>query len=339
MALTLENLKKYIVHAITGGPSAALPGDDEEARKQLVVNIAGRYLYNARQWNFRNRPNRKLHFAGPISVTGATFTHSTRTLTSTGAFANYTHSYGDRANVTGGTGATTGEYEIESKISDNEIVLSESIGSDADGQTDIDLTISFPYVNMPDDFGQLLTCRRDGLTTDFALVDYQALAEMRDHDLPAPFLTYGALFQPAQSAQTSALSQWRMEIYPTPTAAVRNALTLTYRAKWRELTDDTHYAAVPDFCEPLLIEFIRAVAEGFDNRHAEQDGLLPAASMMDRIQAIKASALFRDAVNEDSQVQPSYGVLGEGLIGAQQSGMYSFARPQDSWTVPDSYIT
>jgi hypothetical protein len=74
---------------------------------------------------------------GEIVVSGGTWTESTNTLNKTAAFASYTFAGGDMIYITGGTGAATGWYEIESKTDDDNIVLCRSIGSAADGQTDI----------------------------------------------------------------------------------------------------------------------------------------------------------------------------------------------------------
>lgn len=72
-----------------------------------------------------------------ISVTGATWTEATKTITKTNAFSSYTFVEGDKITITGGTGATAGVYEIDSKTDASNIVLKTSIGSSADGQTDI----------------------------------------------------------------------------------------------------------------------------------------------------------------------------------------------------------
>lgn len=80
----------------------------------------------------------------PIAVTGATFTTAGPfTLTKTGAFAAYTFTAGvHRVLVTAGTGATVGIYTVASRVSDDAIRLSTTIGAGADGQTDIGFTLA-----------------------------------------------------------------------------------------------------------------------------------------------------------------------------------------------------
>lgn len=77
-----------------------------------------------------------------VTVSGGTWTESSKTLTKTGAFTNYTLVAGDVIAVTGGTGATAGSYAVATRVSNDAITLSTSIGSGADGQTNIAANIS-----------------------------------------------------------------------------------------------------------------------------------------------------------------------------------------------------
>lgn len=337
LPLTLANLKKYAVHAIPDAPSTALPGSTADERKQIIVNQAGQHLYNARPWKFRERPPKKLNFAAPITLTNATWTESSKTLTKTGAFASYTFVPGDEVEITDGTGATDGTYPVASKTSSDAIVLVDSIGSAADGQTDIDGEMSFPYVALPSDFGVELNVQATGLTVDFEMVDFGTLATMRDGAiLPAGFMYYGAIVQPAQALQTAALGAPRLELYPAPNAASVGALTLWYLAGWRELTDDTHYAAIPGYAEMLLIQYIRAFAEGYDNDNDnEGHGII---KLEDRLELIERGPIFKAAVRHDTMIQSNYGVVGDGLIGAAGSGFNSVVRTQDHWPQASPFV-
>lgn len=90
--------------------------------------------------------------AGTITVTGATYTHATKTIAKTGAFTNYTYRKGDRWQQTAGTGDTPGDYLVASKVDSDSITLATSIGAGADGQTDIGGTL-FDYNLMFGYFG------------------------------------------------------------------------------------------------------------------------------------------------------------------------------------------
>jgi hypothetical protein len=64
-----------------------------------------------------------------FALSGATWNAGTLTLTKTGAFAGYTYAAGDSILIDGGTGITKGRYKIDSKTSNDAIVLATSIGS------------------------------------------------------------------------------------------------------------------------------------------------------------------------------------------------------------------
>lgn len=335
MAITAASLILHVVHPVSGADPSGLPpsGGSVEAMKLQIVNEAGRLLYNAHPWKFRERAQGYINFAAPIDIADGTWTESSKTLTKTGAFANYTWAAGDVIEITDGTGATSGDYPIASKTSSDAIVLADSIGSGADGQADIDGTLSFPYAALPSDFGQEINIRADGLTIDFEMVDFGTLAEMRDSSImPAGFHYYGAIEHPSQATQTTAFGNPRLAIHPAPTAAVVKALTIWYRAKWRELTATNQYAAIPDAFETLLHLFIRAVSEGYQNAHGEEGGF-NVVVMDERIEEIMAKPIFKSCVREDGLRQSNYGVVGPGLIGSMGSGLQSVVRASSSYDV------
>lgn len=337
MALTLAQLKAHTVHVEPGGPSTALPPGTLDDVKEQIINEAGRMLYQAWPWKFRERPPKRLNFTAPISIADGTWTESSKTLTKTGGFTSYTFAVGDEIEITDGTGATVGHYPIASRTSNDAIVLVDSIGSAADGLTDIDGTISFPYCALPSDFGECILIRADGLTVDFQLVDFATIAQYRDDAiLPVGFMYFGAITQPGQVAQTSAFGLPRLELYPAPASTQVGALTLWYRAGWRELTEDTHYAAVPLHIERLLIEYIRQNCEGYSNQYGESGGVV---SIHDRLAEIEASPMFKRATEQDALLQPSYGVMSGGLIGSMTSSEPSVVRTQDYHEVATPFIT
>ena len=94
-------------------------------------------LWNRAHWPFKKRAT-TLRIT-PYAATGATYTESTKTITKTSGFAT-TIPAGSVAYVTSGTGATVGEYQVASATADT-VVLTTSIGSAADGQTDIAVTV------------------------------------------------------------------------------------------------------------------------------------------------------------------------------------------------------
>jgi hypothetical protein len=108
-----------------------------DAETQWVIN----YAWNKSAWNIRRRQVRlTIH---RVELSGATWTEATKTLTLTGAFEGYTHTDGARVRVTGGTGATVGDYIVASRTSDDAIVLTTSLGADANGEDDIEAELTW----------------------------------------------------------------------------------------------------------------------------------------------------------------------------------------------------
>jgi len=87
-----------------------------------------------------------------LSISDATWSEATLTLTKASGFSSYSFEEGDEVTVSGGTGVTAGDYVIASATSDS-LVLEESIGSGADGQSDISLSQIFNprFFELPSD--------------------------------------------------------------------------------------------------------------------------------------------------------------------------------------------
>lgn len=94
--------------------------------------------WNYKEWSFRAREITLV--LTPLSLTDVTWTESTKLLTKTNGFT-LTLVAGQPVFITGGTGATTGAYTASVQTSDDTLSLVSSIGSAADGQTDITLTV------------------------------------------------------------------------------------------------------------------------------------------------------------------------------------------------------
>lgn len=112
-------------------------GFNPGARWVTGVAAANRFPTNGQGGASATATDSELAANKPLTITGATWTQATRTLTKTGLFAEYTFAVGDRVIVASGTGATTGTYIVQSRTSANAIVLQTALGAGADGQTDI----------------------------------------------------------------------------------------------------------------------------------------------------------------------------------------------------------
>lgn len=112
------------------------PIDSIDSHLQWTLN----YLYNKEHWNFRKRAV-TMSIKYLDTVTAATWTESTKTLTQTGAFTNLLLTNGPAmVLITDGTGATIGEYQVASKTSNDAIVLTTSISTANANLTTGDIT-------------------------------------------------------------------------------------------------------------------------------------------------------------------------------------------------------
>jgi hypothetical protein len=119
-------------------------------------DTSGRYDTNTKVRVYRTRrsnsgagvinPPNKFYFIGEVdyaaAVASVAYTHATRKLVKTGAFANA--SAGDFIALSGGTSVASKAYRIESKTNDNEVVLV------SDGETYTNDTVTVNLMAMPD---------------------------------------------------------------------------------------------------------------------------------------------------------------------------------------------
>lgn len=308
MALTLTKLRNVIVHRLGATVASQLDQDD-------IINEAGRLLvqmHPSAGWKFLERPVHYASFIAPADITGATWTESSKTLTKTSAFTNALP--GDPVQITDGTGATTGMYVVASRTSANAVVLTTSIGSAADGQTDIAATLTYPYALLPSDFGQLVAYDYNNLNGEFRFTDFHGLLSVRTQNVSPAGVTWGCIVHPTQTSSAAAPANPRIELAPTPTAAVASALALTYRAGWTELTYSTgsEIPNIPPYMDPLLRELVACVAQGYE----EADN----ASLSARLDEIQNGPVFRNAVRYDSMRQPDYGEMYGGAVEGMTTG-------------------
>lgn len=336
MSLTLATLRLHAQHACAIDSTTLPPGTSSEAAADQIINQAGGLLY-AHQWKFRESDETFLVFNAPITVSNGTWTQSTLTLTKTGGFTNYTHADGNIIRITDGTGATAGYYPIASRTSNDAIVLGRTIGSAADGLTDIDGTISFPYAEVPSDFEELLGHTFVGTSGSLHLTTIQKVIELRYNRTSATGNRWiGAFVRPGRAAVTSALPNVRLEFDHAPTAYVPDAMAITYRRKWAALTGATNVAAIPDnnIFETLLIEYVRAVAEGYMVRHGENGTGFSVIDMTDRINQLESGPLFSNAANMDGLTQPHYGAVQNTAVAMSRVQVHDFDYAGSSVSTP-----
>lgn len=93
----------------------------------------------------------------------------------------------------------------------------------------------------------------------------------------------------------------RLELYPTPSAMVTDALTLYWQAGWQapQTNADESVIAIPDEVEGLYVLVLRAFARGFEEEHE--------GSLSVRLDEIVNSNAWLARVSSDSATQTNFG--------------------------------
>lgn len=294
--MIVQDLYDHITHALHGSLADLAP--------LTLVNEAGEYLFNMHHWKFTERsPSVPLSQRAKITTTVATWTAATRTLTSTGTFANYDWLEGDTIYITGGTGATAGQYRIASTDGSGDIVLETSIGSGADAQTDItgDTKYGLAAVALPSDFGQFIKPNTtDSLIGSLRLRTLSEVLSRRTDALNDAALDFwGAIGHAAPT--TAGVPTPRLELWPAPTTNDADAFTLFYRAKWVNLSAETDVVPIMPYCDTLMRLMCRAWAQGYE----EDDQ----GSLGQRLAQIEAGPIFNAAKKRDGGIQRFYGPI------------------------------
>lgn len=186
--------------------------------------------------------------------------------------------------------------------------------------TALSLTASQQYVALPTGFGQLIAAAAiNSVGCPFEMTTFDAIANMRANVVTVTGKLWAAIVHPAQANQTSAPPVPRLELYPTPSDSITDAITIFYRAGWTELTDDTHLANIPLYTEALLVQLVRAFARGYEEDQLD-----------DLVDRVVGGQIAQRAIEYDGAVQPDYGPIEGGAV--QTAGVF---RQYQASTVPD----
>lgn len=109
----------------------------------------------------------------------------------------------------------------------------------------------------------------------------------------------------------------RLDLWPTPASYEANAFKAYYRGGWTRVRSDDDAIAIPEWLEPLYLQVLRATALGYE-RDAE-------GNVAARIEQLRSSRMYMDAMRRDGMVQP---VLGPIQNGAAQ---YEYGINQALW--------
>lgn len=163
------------------------------------------------------------------------------------------------------------------------------------------------FASLPGSVGEIISIRmKDGLNDSIELTSYDHMLMIRNGNISTGAHYYATVVWP--DPYLGETQQYpRLEIAPTPSAS--DTITLAYRAAWPDLTDDTDTAQVPPFAESVLISFVRAFAQGY-----EEEG------MAQRLVEVEMSPIFHRASVHDGMIQPSYGAIRGGAVGRAREG-------------------
>lgn len=170
--------------------------------------------------------------------------------------------------------------------------------------TTVNYTSGVSYVALPSDCRKVISVRpKRGYFTDVRMTTFEAIDRMRSIVNTSVGITYLAVSHPTQTSASASPGAPRLEIYPTPSSSITDALTVRYAAGWTELSSDTDVANIPVWAEGLLVLLCRAIAKGYEEE-----------SLNERVAAVLAGPVFSAVVDQDGMIQQDYGVLGIGQV-------------------------
>lgn len=288
-----------------------------EIAPKLIVDMAGEYLASMHEWRWLVGTTGLIDLRGSLSFTDGTWTEATKTLTSTGAFTSYSFLAGDQIRITGGTGVTTGVYTVSSRTSNDAIVLTTSLSTASVNLAtgDIAAELAPKTAALPTDFRSLHAIAiTNAVVRGVEMVDLEELLQLR---------TYNDIVQASWNYKVAV--NWLgtppspyLELWPTPTANLSGALEIVYRKKWTRGSLDTTELPVPDFCEALMREIVKAFARGY----VEEDE----AGTDLRLAQVAAGPICRAAKMQDGMLQRSFGMLQGGGVEIHGGRRFGAAR-------------
>lgn len=262
-----------------------------------VLNDAGDFLLSSYPWRCLQRIA-TLDIRAQISVTNATWTPGSLTLTKTGAFASYTLLYGDRVTIDGGTGVSLGSYEIESKT-DNTLVLRASIGSSS--ATDVSATLHLTGLALPSDFRGFIPgtpTATPSYVNSFQPTDLSEVLRWRALNTTGTNAAYVGAVVWAPSANDGIMIP-RLEIAPEVPAGHAGAFVIHYRAGWVTIVSQEQEFHLPRFLYPSFREVLRHFMRGtFESDEGTCD---------QRLAGFTEGSLFAQAMEADANFQIDFG--------------------------------
>jgi len=296
------------IRHVLGGETGDLPEHE-------ILRLAADWFSGAHAWQFLIRPLR-LHLRASLSITTATYTHTSRELEKIGAFADYEYVAGDIIEVDAGANADLRAYPIESRLDDDTIVLAEGLGAAADGDSDIGGTLPNQSIALPTDFMAFPSPRalwsRGTEVRSLEFTSREVFNARRasrvDSDGTGSFI--GVVTELMDRG--AGLSRPVLEIFPGVTTARLDAFRGYYRSRLViDPSSDQNPVPLPagrPALEIALIKAARAFALGLEEGE-EADRL----SLEEHLRRLISSDIWQAARKQDGLQQPTVGPLRGGV--------------------------
>ena len=158
------------------------------------------------------------------------------------------------------------------------------------------------YVDLPADCGEIISAEpSNSWSSSLSFVDPATFQRISTAGIE-PELSYIVTLVFAVS---SGVLKPRLDIYPAAPVSTTATFNVRYRANWTTLTaaeldgtDTTNLANLPSYVEALLMEYIRAFAEGGEDGTTHQ-----------RLAMVDTGILLDRALRKDGTFAPDYGQL------------------------------
>lgn len=183
------------------------------------------------------------------------------------------------------------------------------------GPYTLSLVADQSYVELPADFGELNSLTYPGtLLKAMTPTSMAQLQRMRATTVLSPRYQYFYAINTGRiddDFPEDGLTIQVIELYPTPTESVTDALTITYLRDVPELTDNGDIPMVPEWLEHCLVLLCRAKASVIE----DDDPNCPSLQEYNRV--------LKSMIARDSRSQTRYGIMRGGLY-ADADGLDPF---------------
>lgn len=268
-----------------------------------VIDEAGFFFCRMHPWKWLETGRSFLGVNGKITGTGKDWTQATKTLTDTGAFADYVWHEGDGVKVTAGTGLTLGRSLVASRTSDDAIVLEKDLGGDTVGT--VSYTLNRDHVDLPSDVQEIIEiAASDSLVNGMLLTAYADLLRKQTSqvEVDSSWTYYGAVVHGKVTSPTTGDFLPFLRIWPIPNNTTIDTFSLFYRKDWVPGSSDDSELPIPEWLQGFFIHVARQWAAAY-----EEGDVMERADRLRR--EILGSPEFQQAISADGRIQPTYGPL------------------------------